>query len=197
MEHRGTPPWDTRPDLIAIEVTRPEVVIRGYDDRDSDERHYDEQGDDRRHQVAPRSRPSRPRNPRPVAYLVLSCLGALVLPGVMGVALWLRSGWSLSPAVLIPPSPASTAASSTAVSGTTPSGTASSRSPGPGHPTRAIGHAALPSGEGPAPVNPATAGGAIPSSAPGPPGHATVVNSIPGPPASTGAVVTPDPSASP
>ena len=124
MEHRdGTPPWDTRPDLVAVPATKPDVVIRGYDDRgdESAERAQRavpppaacQQGRAQPRRRPPsRSRParqshrspSRPGNSHPAVYLLLTCLGVLVLPGVIAVALWLRSGWSLSPSVLIPPS---------------------------------------------------------------------------------------------
>jgi hypothetical protein len=194
MEHRdGTPPWDTRPDLVAVPATKPDVVIRGYDDRgdESAERAVPPPGARQSHRS-----PSRPGNSHPAAYLLLTCLGVLVLPGVIAVALWLRSGWSLPPAVLIPPSSGLSGGSALASGAPHTSHSAS----GPGNPTHGSGHEAQSSGAGPTPGDQVTAGGSIPSStgrgarattaatSPGTAGGVRSVNSALSPSASAGGI---------
>jgi hypothetical protein len=129
MQHRGTQPWDTSPDLGAVRVTRTEVVIRGYDDPGSApaQRTVPPPGP----RQSPRS-PSRPGSSHTAAYLMLSFLGVLVLPGVIAAILWLHEGWSLSPAALLPPSTGHSGGNSVA------SGTphASHDASGPGKPAR-------------------------------------------------------------
>ena len=167
MEHGGTPPWETRPDLSATRVTRPEVAIRDYDDqggapaqptvpppgrRQSRESHQPRQS---------RRSPSRRGSSRTAAYLMLTCLGVLVLPGVVAAILWLRTGSSLSPAALLPPSSGHSGGSSVA------SGTphASHDASGPGEPARSGGNETRSPGAIATQGHQATAGGTVPPSA--------------------------------
>jgi hypothetical protein len=158
MEHRDRPPWDKRPDLGAVRVTRPGVVMRDYDDRagapaqravspsgprhssrQSRESHQARQPKPPRSRVprhSPRHSLSRPRSSHTAAYLMLTCLGVLVLPGAIAAVLWLHEGWSLSPAALLPPS--SGHSGGNPVASGTPD--ASHDASGPGKPTRSGGN---------------------------------------------------------
>ena len=141
MQQRDRPPWDTRPDLVAVPVTvrRAEVVIRGYDDRGGDRARDAAASRGRRHLArSPSTAPNAGSgHPHRVLYLALTCLAVLVLPGVMAGFLWLRAGWSLSPDALIPPSSGSSGAGSSVppsagrgggpASATSPAGTVPAR----------------------------------------------------------------------
>lgn len=157
MEHRGTQPWDTSPDLGPVRVTGPEVVIRGYDDRGG--------APAQRAVPSPRPRRSRSlsklRSSRPAAYLMLTCFGVLVLPGVIAAILWLHEGWSLSSAVLLPPSSGHSGGNSVASGAPHASQDASGR----GKPTRSGGNETRSPGATATQGHQATAGGTIPPSA--------------------------------
>jgi hypothetical protein len=161
MEHGGMPPWDTRPDLGTVRVTRPEVVIRGYDDRGGAPAQRAVPPPGPRHSPRHSRSPSGPGSSRTAAYLMLTCLGILVLPGVIAAILWLHTSWSLSPAALLPPSPGHSGGSSVA-SGTTH---ASHDASGPGKPTRSGGNETRSPGATATQGHQVTAGGTIPPSA--------------------------------